>query len=651
MEPIILDFETKPILPRPHKAPEPVSFSLFLPEWKTPKFYAWGHISQNNCSKADAARVLKAVYKEVSEQRPLVCQNAKFDFAVGEEHFDLAPPPWHCYHDTMFLLFLEDPHQRELGLKESAARLLGMKQDEKDAVAAWVLSRKKQLEAEYPEIVTLYGDYDKKAGKMTGIKPSNAAKYVAYTPGGVAGPYANGDTIRTKKLLKLLLKSVLDRGMGPAYDRERRIMPVFLRNEREGIRIDEERLFNDQIDLERALTTTDNWLRKALKAPSLDLNKDADVAKVLDATGQVTEWTLTKTGRNSTSKKNMRLSHFRDPKVAAAYSYRQKCATMLETFIEPWQRHSTNGWLHTNWNQVRQIRGNDTGGTRTGRPSSDTPNFLNMPKPVKEGGISEYVYPKHIPGLPQLPKIRSYILPDKEGHWIGRRDFNQQELRITAHFEDGELLQGYLENPRLDVHEITRSTIEELIGIDVGRGATKTINFGYIYGQGVPSLAAKMDKTTEEMKQIRKAQMAALPGLEKLNKGLKALARAGQPIRTWGGREYYVEEPREVDGRWWTFEYKLLNYLVQGSAADITKESILRYEDVRKDGRFMLTVYDENNISAPKRALKAEMLLLREAMMSIELDVPLLSDGEWGPTLGDLTALEEPKMNLSKWGM
>lgn len=91
--------------------------------------------------------------------------------------------------------------------------------------------------------------------------------------------------------------------------------------------------------------------------------------------------------------------------------------------------------------------------------------------------------------------------------------------------------------------------------------------------------------------------------------------------------------------------------MVQGSSADVTKESIIRYDSVRKDGRFMLSVYDENDIDAPKGALKKEMLLLRECMMSIELDVPLMSDGEWGPTLGDLEELREPAPDLSKWGM
>ena len=43
-----------------------------------------------------------------------------------------------------------------------------------------------------------------------------------------------------------------------------------------------------------------------------------------------------------------------DKKLAAAYSYRQRCATALETFIRPWLEYTSDGWMHTHWNQVRQ---------------------------------------------------------------------------------------------------------------------------------------------------------------------------------------------------------------------------------------------------------------------------------------------------------
>jgi len=640
---IVLDFETLPIMSRPEYPPKPVSFSLKMPEWKKPKFLAWGHkTGGNNTTEENAKRVLQAVYEQVSESKPLLCQNAKFDLDVAEVHWGLKLPDWRCWHDTMFLLFLQDPHQRSLGLKPSAERLLGMAPDEQDAVKDWILAHKKQLEQDFPEIITKHG----------GIKPSTAGAFIGYAPGNIVGPYADGDVERTVKLFNVLYPEICERGMQEAYERERRLMPILLENERFGIHVDEPALIRDQAVYEAAQIKVDAWIRKTLKTPGLDLDKDADMAAALDANDALTEWTMTPTGRKSVSKKNMKLSHFRDRKLAAAYSYRQKCATMLETFIRPWQKYSKDGWMRTTWNQVRQPKGGDNGGTRTGRPSTDSPNFLNVPRNLKaQDEVGGFLMPTHIKDLPLMPSVRDYILPDKKTHVIGKRDFSSQELRILAHFEDGLLLQAYLENPNLDVHEFTRQCIEDLTGMDVGRSFTKTLNFGYVYGQGVGSLAEKLEKTVDEVKRVRDAQMRALPGFKALNDSIKARAKAGDFITTLGGRQYYCEPPFTKDGKHMTFEYKLLNYLIQGSAADATKEAIIRYDAAKKDGRMILTVYDEIDISVPKAAAKREMLILRDAMMSIELDCPLMSDGEIGPKLGSLIDLKEPKPDLTRWGI
>lgn len=644
LRPIVLDFEAEPIQGRPHYPPKPVSFSLQLPEWKVPRFYAWAHrTGGNNTSLVDAKRVLKAAYQRLNAQTPLLCHNGKFDMDVAAVHMGCPLPPWRAFHDTMFLLFLENPHERLLGLKPSAARLLNMPQDERDAVEAWVLEHKRQLEADYPEVREVHG----------GIKPSNAGAFIAYAPGSIVGPYCIGDVTRTAKLFNLLYERVcVERGMQEAYDRERRLLPILLRNEAEGIRVDVPALERDEVIFTKAQASADAWLRKALKAPGLDLNKDADTAAALKKANAVSEWTQTATGRDSVSKKNLKLSHFYDKKVASAYVYRQKCATNLETFIRPWQRYTHNGWMSTNWNQVRQSKGDRaTGGTRTGRPSTDEPNFLNMPKKVRDAAAGGFIMPTHILGLPELPRVRSYILPDEKGHIIGRRDFAQQELRVLAHFEDGELMQAYLRTPDLDVHEFLMQQIKAMFGLDVDRYVTKILNFAYVYGQGLGATAAMLECTVEEVKRFRDAQMRVLPGLKALSAALKQLAKEDKPLRTIGGREYYCEPPAysERFGKMMSFEYKMLNVLVQGSSADLTKEVLIRYDEARQNGRMILSVYDEVDISVPKPAARKEMLLLRDVMLSLDTDVPMLSDGELGPNLGELLAIKEPKPDLSRW--
>jgi DNA polymerase I-like protein with 3'-5' exonuclease and polymerase domains len=62
----------------------------------------------------------------------------------------------------------------------------------------------------------------------------------------------------------------------------------------------------------------------------------------------------------------------------------------------------------------------------------------------------------------------------------------------------------------------------------------------------------------------------------------------------------------------------------------MTKEAWLRYRAARRDSRLVLTVHDEIVGCAPKGHWSREMKVLKEAMESVELDVPLLSDGEYG---------------------
>jgi DNA polymerase I-like protein with 3'-5' exonuclease and polymerase domains len=81
-----------------------------------------------------------------------------------------------------------------------------------------------------------------------------------------------------------------------------------------------------------------------------------------------------------------------------------------------------------------------------------------------------------------------------------------------------------------------------------------------------------------------------------------------------------------------TYEYKLLNYLIQGSAADQTKEAINDWADNRTwSDTFLATVHDEINISAPESDLKGAMGRLRTSMNKDRFDVPMMSEGFTGP--------------------
>jgi Mesyanzhinovviridae DNA polymerase len=628
-----VDFETFPIQGRPEYPPKPVSMAIKEGAKKARRFL-WGHPSGNNCTLADAKRALKLVWRPGSQ---VLCHNAKFDQDVAETHMGVPRLDPLAVHDSMIAAFLHNPHARDLGLKELADALLDMPPDERDAVADWAKANKAHC-------LSLWDPGLKRDGKK---KPFQPGAYTAFAPGEIVAPYVGGDVDRTYLLFKFYWKYIVDNGMLPAYQREQKVLRIFLDNERVGIRIDTAGLQRDTPIFRSAKDSADAWLRKTLKAPSLNIDSDKEFAEILAQRGIVRDedWVMTKTGERSVAKGNLTPAMFTDKRIARAFGYRNRMQTVLNMFMEPWLEQALrrgDGHISTNWHQIR----GEAGGTRTGRPSTTDPNFLNI---SKTWGVDDgYEHPAHL-RVQALPLVRHYLLPDVGETWR-HRDYNGQELRLLAHFEDGPLMRAYQENPRLDVHNFVKDMITQHTGQEFARKNVKIANFRIIYGGGVGATASGIGCSMAEAKELMDAHAAALPSIKGkggLAEQTKRMGKTGEPIVTIGGRIYYVEPPSfsKKYGRHMTFEYKLLNYECQGSAADTTKEAMINYDShPKRRGRFLVQVYDEiNSSSGPKP--REEMKVLRESMEDVTrtlgLDVPMLSDGKSGPSWGDQTSYQE----------
>ena len=97
-----------------------------------------------------------------------------------------------------------------------------------------------------------------------------------------------------------------------------------------------------------------------------------------------------------------------------------------------------------------------------------------------------------------------------------------------------------------------------------------------------------------------------------------------------------------MGGRYRSFEYKLTNYLIQGSAADQAKQCLLDWFKCRPEGYvFMSQVHDEINISVPDDLLFSGMELLKRCMNKEYFDVPMRSDAFTGPNWGTIKEMQE----------
>lgn len=593
-----VDFETKAIVFGSGLAPEPVGVSIR--KNGVGRYYAFGHPTNNNCTVEEAKAALREVWKP-----GLLFHNGKFDMSVAVEHWGFE---WlDDYNDTTFLVYLFNPHG-QMSLKPAAHQLLGIPPDEQEEVRDWLVSH--------------------------GIIPSNTKDWGAHiwrAPGDLVGKYANGDTFRTEMLYEFLIDKVKGRGMEDPYRREIELSKYLYEAEFRGVPINRDKLIADIPLYEAMLVQCD--LAISARLGNMPIETPHQLATALVAAGYPLR--KTPTGRISTSQDALQEAIRDDKDLLDLLAYRGACKTLLGTFMKPWVAFSArDGRLHPSWNQVRGERY----GTKTGRLSCSTPNLQNVPTEF------EFDYHGILAGFAPLPFMREYIMPEP-GEVLVAADFNGQEMRLLAHFAEGKAAEIYRDNPRADFHQIAVTLVEATSGNiwssqdpTKKRKQAKITGFSLIYGAGVPALAAQLGIPGHEAAKIKTAYLKAIPGLKDFQKDVSSRPE----VKTWGGRWIPVEPAKaNEDGSVWTFEYKLVNHLIQGSASDQTKESIVQYHRRKHRGRFMMTVHDENVISVSLEALLGDCQALAYAMEQLPgFDVPFIVEFEYGSNWHHLTSYE-----------
>lgn len=586
-----LDIEsTKIIKGAPVHAAVPVGVALGIPQadGSTQRVYlAWGHPEGNNCTKEQAREVLAKYWDEI-----FITHNGLiFDIPVLAYHFDLPERDPLLTHDTLFSSYLNNPHARSLSLKDLANDWLGIAPDEQQEMYDWIVAN------------------------VPGAKRSEAGAYISETPVSMSGPYAIGDIYRTRELHEFNRPTIEDQT--EAYNRERILAPILSRMQNGGIRVDEARLKADchTANMKRAML--DHLIREHLRVgPEFEI-KDAALCAKLKELGYE-GFLLTPKGKSSMGKASLEAVLENDPKLKSLLASRSTYDTLIGTFMEPWLRYcqSNGGRIHPSYHQVRNP---DGFGTRTGRLSSSDPNGQNVPK---DQGLDYWGDP--------FPDMRTYLLPEVGQVWFCG-DFKSQEPRLTAHFECGALMQAYIDDPFLDCYK----WVKDLVGGDVTRHEAKQVFLGLVYSMGLDALANKINCSKERAKILRDAIKAMLPDVADLDDECKKRFKNGLPIKTLGGRIYYCEPGRSPWGGTW--DYKSLNTLIQGSAADQGKEAMI-YLDPKINaigGRILVPVHDEINSSVFEKDVDYVNEIYQEAANALTCDVPMIFDTGWGAHWGE----------------
>jgi len=594
MKALFLDFETEPISDVPDgQFPKPVGMAIALGGRK-PKYHAWGHPTGNNC---DLHRARVALSTGMFEADTLVCHNIGFDAGVALQHMDL-PLNHLAWHDTQVMAFHEDPHSPSLALKPLAERHLGIAPDEAEAVREWLIEHK--------------------------IVRRNATRawgaHICEAPGTLVAPYACGDILRTRALFK---HWYLRHGRSEGYLRDIKATRVGLKMTQRGVLIDLVQLAFDTARAEQEVESAHQRLAKLFGMPSYDPEDKEAKADAIERLFGV-DLPLTATGRRQVNKDAL-FDAVPPGEVKALLRYTSAINYDLKNYLRPWARAMaiTGGRIHPNWSVTRS----DDSGARTGRLAS-SPNFQNL-----RGEEGTQVMVADLQKMHQreywTPAIRGLVVAPG-GHTLVGRDWSQIELRLTAHYEDGPMAQHYRDDPDWDLHAWVMERVMTLFGVTLMRRVAKNIGFGSIYGAGIDPIVKQSRITHEEAAAFKRMYFEALPSLKELMDEVQYEAKV-RPIKTLGGRFYIAEPPRwnHALGRNMDFYYKMLNYLIQGSAADLMKEAMIDADDYGVP--LVLSVHDEpvseSSIADAADHLEALRVAMEHNDLIERITVPITSDG------------------------
>ncbi len=270
-----------------------------------------------------------------------------------------------------------------------------------------------------------------------------------------------------------------------------------------------------------------------------------------------------------------------------------------------------DGRVHTRFNQAVAA---------TGRLSSANPNLQNIPVRTELG-----------------QRIRKAFVAEP-GHVLLAADYSQVELRILAHIaHEPALIEAFRRGE--DIHRTTAAAVlgvaPDLVNAEQRRAA-KTINFGIMYGMSSYGLARTLGISRGEAEAFIQAYLARYAGVERYREETLAKARSEGKVETLYGRVRYLPDVASKNRNLReNAERMAINAPIQGTAADIMKIAMIRLdrrlEKERPKAKLLLTVHDELVLEVPEGEAEAVAEVAKEEMGGVcELAVPLVVDVGWG---------------------
>ena len=180
------------------------------------------------------------------------------------------------------------------------------------------------------------------------------------------------------------------------------------------------------------------------------------------------------------------------------------------------------------------------------------------------------------PELQQFPADARAIITD-DGQGLTSIDWSQIEpVTMALMAKDHDFLAPF------EAGEDLYEPIQRSAGID--RPVAKVVLLGTMYGLGIAKLARQIGHTEESAAQIRRQMFEAMKGCERWMRKVQNVAETYGRVVTAGGRILPVDPG---------YEYKAVNYAIQGSAYDVLANSIVEMDRRGIGDHLQLAMHDE----------------------------------------------------------
>ena len=424
------------------------------------------------------------------------------------------------------------------------------------------------------------------------------------------------------QLSRLLTDDLRRAGLWDLYwNLERPLIGVLAEMEAAGIKVDVSELQQQSAEIATRLIDLVAEIHQ-LAGHEFNIDSPKQLAKVLFEELSLPVMKKTKTGPSTDQEvlEKLALVH---PLPAKITEHRQ-LSKLKGTYLDalPELVNSQTGKIHPRFNQVVAA---------TGRLSSSDPNIQNIPIRTTEGH-----------------RVRRAFIPSEPGWQFVCADYSQIELRMLAHFcGDPVLCEAFAKG--IDIHTAVACEIFNVTSDVVTseqRRIAKAVNFGVLYGQSAFGLSEALHIDQDEATLFIDQYFAKYASVDEyITTTLAEVARTGFAT-TILGRRRAIDGIRPDRKRQLNLsERTAVNTVIQGSAADLIKQAMLRVQlrlaETKHPGRLLLQIHDELVFETPAEEVASLANLVRDEMVNaMPLSVPLTVDVSSGDNWQVLETVE-----------